>query len=122
MGHAGDSPSACVDRLEVLPPQPVQHAAPELGIAADVVVGVRHERLAALVEPLLGGSVAQVLPDRYGIPVLDLARHEVAALEQEQARPAVGKRIRERASARAAADDDDVETLVLHPSIEGARA
>ena len=53
-----------LDRLEILAPQPVQHAAPELRVAADAVVRVRPELAAALVEPALGRPVAQVLPDR----------------------------------------------------------
>src|ERR1043165_6729431 len=42
-----------LDLFEVFAPQPVEHASPELGIAADTVMRVRTELAAALIEPVL---------------------------------------------------------------------
>src|SRR5262249_19478895 len=39
------------DRLEVLPTEPVEHAAPELRVSADAVVRVRRELASAVVQP-----------------------------------------------------------------------
>ena len=76
-----------LDRLEVLAPQPVEHAAPELGVAADAVVRVRAELAAALVEPALRRSGSgRCFQTASGIPVLVFLRHEVAALEDQDAR------------------------------------
>ena len=60
--------------LEILAAQAIEHAAPELGVAADAVVRVREELGAVSVEPALGGSIAQVLPDSLGIPVVGFLR------------------------------------------------
>ena len=69
-------PIDVLGRLEVLAPQSIQHAAPELGVSADAVVGVRTELTAALVQPALLRPVPQILPDGLGIPVLGLLRDE----------------------------------------------
>src|SRR5688572_3731093 len=94
---------------EVFTPEPVEHAAPELAVAADVVVAVRIERLTPCVEPELPGLVAQVLPDSLRIPVLLFLGDEAAALEDEDASRRVRQRVGDRAAARAGPDDDDVE-------------
>ena len=73
---------------------------------------VRRELAAAVVEPALARAVAEVLPDRVRIPVLALLRHEVAALEDEDARRVLRQRLRHRAAAGAGADNDDVVVLV----------
>src|SRR6185436_8477928 len=97
--------------LEVLAAQPVEDAPPELGVAADAVVRVGTELAAVLVEPALVDAVAEVLPDRLRVPVLIFLRDEVAALEDERPGARAGERVRERAAACAAADDDDVVTM-----------
>src|SRR4030095_2651296 len=91
-----------------LAPQPVPHAAPELRVAADVVVRVRIELASPFVEPHLSRAVAQVLPHGVGIPVRVFLRHEVAALDDQEPRAGRGEGVRDRAAAGPAADDDDV--------------
>ena len=71
------------DRLEVLAPQPIEHAAPELRVPADAVVRVGRELPPALVEPALRGAIAELFPDRLGIPVFLFLGNEVAALDDE---------------------------------------
>ena len=69
---------------------------------------IRPELATVLVEPALVDPVAEMFPDRFWIPVLVLPRDEVAALEDQDPRGSVRKRLGKRAAARAAADDDDV--------------
>src|SRR5262245_66623672 len=52
-----------LDLAKVVAPEPVEYAAPELGVAADAVVRVGAKRSAGLVEPGLGRAVTQLLPD-----------------------------------------------------------
>ena len=68
---------------EILASQPVEHAAPELRVAPDAVVGVRPELRAAFVHPPFARLVPQMPPDRLRVPVLVLLRNEVAALDDE---------------------------------------
>src|SRR5262249_43674015 len=89
-----------------------QRRAVHLGVAADVVVRARMERLAHPVEPLLARLVAILEEHGARVPVLLLARQEVAALEQQDAQSGGSEAMDERAAARAGADDDDV--VVLH--------
>jgi hypothetical protein len=102
---------AVLHRLEVLAPQPIQHAAPELGVSSNVVVGVGTEFAAALVEPLLLRLIAEILPDGGRIPVLVLLGHEITTLEDQDPSAAPRQRIRHRAAAGAAPDDDHVEVF-----------
>ena len=76
----------CARTPEILAPQAIEHAAPELGVAADAVVRVGKKLDALRVEPALGRAIAQVLPDGLGIPVVRLLRHGLAALEHEDSR------------------------------------
>jgi hypothetical protein len=98
--------------LKILPAQPIENAAPEFRVAADVVVRVRPERDAAPIEPHLVGAVAQVLPHSFRVPVLRLLRHEISALEDEDSRRRIRQGLRHRSSAGAGSDDDDVELLI----------
>ena len=98
-----------LQRLEILAPQAIEHAAPELGVAADAVVRVGKKLDALRVEPALSGPIAQVLPDGLGIPVVGFLRHGPAALEHEHPRRRLRQRACHRPAAGAAADDDDVE-------------
>src|SRR5918993_882023 len=65
-----------LDRLEIFPPKAIEHAAPELRVAADVVMSVRAELLAPLVDPPLIRLIAELFPDGFGIPVLVFLRDE----------------------------------------------
>jgi hypothetical protein len=100
--------------FEVLLAQAIQHAAPELRVAADAVMGVGLELVGIRFEPALLGAIALFDPDHAGIPVVGMARKRLAALDDENA-PAGGReRARHGAAARPGADDDDVEVLGLH--------
>ena len=104
-----------LDCLKVLTPQAIEHAAPELRIAADAVMRVRKKLLALTVQPALGRAVAQVLPHGLRIPVVRLLRHGLPALDDEDASRARRERQGHGAAAGAAADDDDVVASVHCP-------
>src|SRR5678810_181252 len=72
--------------LEILPPQTIEHAAPEFAVAAHVVVAVGRELATARVEPHLARLVPQMFPDRFGIPVLIFLRDEVATFNDQYPR------------------------------------
>jgi hypothetical protein len=57
---------------------------------------------------VLVDPVPEMFPHRFRIPVLLLARDEIAALDDEDAGAGIGKGVGERAAARAGPDDDDV--------------
>ena len=117
-GHAVD-----VRQLaEVLAPHPEQDAAPELGVPPDAVVRIGAERLAVAVAPLLRRLVAPVPPDRGGVAVLGLPRHEAAPFEEQDAGGGVGEGAGEGAPAGAGPDDDDVVTLARHRRSDSGRA
>src|ERR1041385_593248 len=92
--------------------QPEQRGAVELRVAPDVVVRVGVEFLSVLVPPLFLRAVAALEHDGLRIPVLLLAGNVVAALEQQDALARGSKPVRQRAAARAGADEDDV--VVVH--------
>ena len=71
------------DLAEVLFAQPEERGAVELGVSADVVVGVRMERLAVLVVPHVFGVIFRLDVDGARAPVVLLAPDVVAPLEQE---------------------------------------
>src|SRR5262245_1254263 len=97
-----------LDDAEVLPAQPQERGAVELGVATHEVVGAGMKFPAVPVEPRVCDVVATIHDDGLRIPVLLLARHVVAALEQQD--PLAGWRqpIRQRPASRARADDDHV--------------
>ena len=97
-----------LDLTEVLAAETEQRGPVELRIAANEVVRVRVERLAVLVAPDLLGVVAGVEVHRLGVPVLELAGHEAAALGHEDAFARRRQRVQEGAAPGARADDDDV--------------
>ena len=100
--------------LEVAFAKAQQDAGVDLGVAADEVLGVRAKRDAVLVVPVLGRHVPLAAEDLFGLPVLELPREVATALEQEDLLAGRREAVRERAAARAAADDDHV--VVLHRS------
>ena len=108
-------PAVVNDFPEVLLAQPEQCRAVELGVAADVVVGVGMERLPVLVLPHLLRVVFPLDVDRARAPVVLLAAHVVAALDQQDPLARRGEVIRQRAAARAGADDDHV--VVRHADV-----
>ena len=67
------------------------------------------------VVPCIGRDIAVVHEDRCRIPVLHLALKPVAALEDQDVFARGRELPGERAAARPAADDDDVEALIHDP-------
>src|SRR6516225_2936845 len=97
------------DLAEVLLAKPIESGAVELRGAADVVVHLWLEGLAARVIPGVRRYVAVLDENVRRVPILRLAREPIAALEQEDALARGSQVAREGAAARAGADDDDVE-------------
>src|SRR5262249_37176114 len=93
----------------------------KLRVSADIVVGVRVQLVAVPVAPDLARVVLRVDVHGARAPVVLLARHEVAALEEEDALAGVRQRERERAAAGPGADDDDVVGVHAAGTGRGAR-
>ena len=98
-----------------------QRRAVDLGIAADVIVQPRVERLAVLSVPGLGGLVTAMHEDFARAPVRGLARQVVAPLEDQDPLAAGGEPLRQGAAPGAAADDDQV-VVISHLSRSRDRA
>jgi catechol 2,3-dioxygenase len=73
--------------------------------------GLFHLALLVPDRPSLARAVAEVLPDRLGVPVLLFLRNEAAALEDQQPGRRLRQRMRDRPPARSGANDDDVELI-----------
>src|SRR5208337_5176603 len=80
----------------------------------------RMERLAVLVVPGLLRLVFVGDEHRLAVPVVALARQEVAALQQQDAGTARRQRMGERSPAGPGADDDDVVAVLGHGSLLSA--
>jgi hypothetical protein len=95
--------------------QAEQRRAEKLGRAADEVMHTRLERLLVTVDPDVGGHVAVVDKDLFGVPVLFFARQVVAALDDQDAFAGGRELERQRAATGTAADDDDiVVSIAVH--------
>src|SRR4029453_2162525 len=93
---------------KVLSPQPEQRRAIEFRVAADVVVGVRMQGMSIGGTPHLLRVVLRLDVDGARTPVVLLARHVAAALEDQDALAGRGEPKRERTAAGARSDDEDV--------------
>src|SRR5262249_10235926 len=71
------------DLAEVLLAQTEQRCAAKLGVAANVIMAARLERLAVLAVPGPLGLAFRFVQDRRGVPVFLLARQEIAALQYQ---------------------------------------
>src|SRR4029077_15975938 len=100
-----------VQLTEILASQPIERSAEQFGRAADEVVHLWLKWPAVTVMPGIGGYVPVLLEYRRRIPVLHLALEPVAALEDQDALSRRRELPGESATARAAADDDDVVSL-----------
>ena len=96
------------DLLEIAFAQAEQRRAVHLGIAADIIMQPRLEGLAVAGDPGLVDLVFGVDEHRLGIPVIHLARQIVAAFQDQDPLARGGQPLRQRRSAGAAADDDQV--------------
>src|SRR5262245_46063376 len=96
---------------EVLAAESEERGAVELGVTSDPVVRVGMERLAVAVAPRLLRLILALEVDGARAPVVLLARHVVAALEEQDLLARRGQRPRQRAAAGAGADDRDVVAL-----------
>ncbi len=99
------------ERAKVLAPQPEQRAAPELAVAAHVVVRIRDELLALHVHPAFTGAVPEFAPHHIRVAIAVFLWDVVAAFKDEDARVMARQFVRDRSAACAAADDDDVELV-----------
>src|SRR5215472_689669 len=87
--------------------QAKHRCAEHLGIAADIVVNHRVERLAVVVYRLLR-VIAFFLVHSVRLPVLTLAREIIAAFQKQNLLASGGKRVGHCAAACSRADDDDI--------------
>src|SRR5437879_7356170 len=93
--------------------QAEQCRAIKFGVAANVVVCVGMKRFAVFVLPRLFGVVLRLQIDRAGAPVVFLARHIVAAFQQEDPLSRRGQMIRQGAASGSRPDDDYVKLGVV---------
>jgi hypothetical protein len=103
-----------LDLAEVPLAQAEQDRTVELRVAADEVLLVGLEGAAVLVVPELAGKVAVVDKDLTAIPVLWLARQVAATLQQQDPLARRRQLVRQRATAGAGTNDDDVVVLGGH--------
>src|SRR5262249_36830963 len=97
-----------LDLAEILLAQTVQGGAIHLRGAAHEVMHPGLEGFAVLVVPGVLGNVTVLDEHFLGVPVLGLARHPAAALEQQDLLAGRRQVVGRGAAARAAADDDHV--------------
>ncbi len=111
-GPGRRDPVVVLELAEVALPEPVQGGSVELRRAADEVVDLGLERLAVLVVPAVGRHVPVVDEDRRRIPVLDLARQPVTALQDQDPLAGRCQPVRQGAAACPRPDDDHVVVVV----------
>src|SRR5829696_9861570 len=92
--------------------QAKQGCAIEFGIATDKIVRVRVQLFAVNITPSLFGVVPGVEVDGARAPVVLLARHVIAPLEEQDLLTGGREFIGERASTRTRADNDYVVVIV----------
>ena len=101
-----------LDLAKIFFPQPVERRPEQFCRAADEIMHLRLKRPAVAIVPALRRDVAVLHEQGCRVPVLRLALEPIAALENEDALPRRREVSRQRAAARAAANDDDVEALI----------
>src|SRR6266446_4775505 len=102
--------------IRILFAQPKPGRAIDLRVAADEITESGPDLAAVLVEHHLGRII---LERTVIIPIVLLARQERPAFQHQDALAAWRKAIQQSATARARADDDDVEMLVHDGSWSG---
>jgi hypothetical protein len=102
-----------LEPIEVTLAQPEERRPIKLGVAANVVIRVRVERASVTIPP----HVLRVVLGRHvhgaRVPVVFLATHVIAALEDQNLLARGGEMVRKRPAASAAANDNYV---VMHTS------
>ena len=106
-----------LDGAKVLPPQPGQGGAVDLGVTAHKVVDARMEELAVLVVPCFVRFVAPLVKHNARLPVLRLLRQIIAALDQQYAHSAIGQRVCQRTATCARANNNQI--IIVHMSLTG---
>src|SRR5438093_4655174 len=96
------------DLAEILLAHAQEGGTVKLGVAADEIVRPGLKVTALPGAPAVDVVVPAFENHRLGIPVLDLARHVITALEQQDSLAGRGQRIGQRAAAGAGTYDDDV--------------
>src|SRR5829696_4478593 len=99
---------------EVFLAQAKQGSAVEFRVATDKIVCVWVQLFAVNIAPRLFGVVLSVEVDRARAPVVLLARHVIASLEEQDLFTGGREFIGERSASRARADDDYVVVVVVH--------
>src|SRR5437899_3365383 len=97
---------------EVLAAQAEERGAIKLRVSAHVIIGMRMQLLAIAVMPHFLGLVMAFEIDYTGIPVVLLPRNITAALQQEDSLPCWRKLVHESSPASAAADDNDIISVI----------
>ena len=100
------------DFAEVLLAKPKQGGAKEFSIAAHVIVGMRFKLFPSDVAPDLFCPVLSLNVNRTRLPVVLLAPHITAALQNENALAGRSEAVRKSRTARARADNHDV--VMIH--------
>src|SRR5215467_15311068 len=111
-----------MDLAEILLAHAEEDRSVELCVPADEVLLVGLEGAAVLVIPELAGQVTVVDEDLAAVPVFRLARQVASALEQQDPLARRRQLVRQRATAGAGTDDDDVVVLGghrVHSSLTG---
>src|SRR5207244_497178 len=90
-----------------------ERGAVKFGVASDVVVGVRMERLAVLIAPLFLSLVLGLDIDGARIPIGFLPGNIVAPFQDEDAFPSGSERVHQCSAARSGSDNNYVVVLVL---------
>src|SRR5574337_24312 len=93
---------------EVFFAQPKQRSTIKLGVAADIVVGVRVQRFPGLVSPFFLGLVFAFDVDRARIPVVLFPANIIAALQDKNAFARGRESVGEGSPSSAGSYDDDV--------------
>src|SRR5262249_39413875 len=110
----GGEATVMLDRAEVLGPEAEERGAVELGVAADVVVLLWREAVPGGGLPRLVRRVLPAEEHGIGVPVVALARQEIAPFEQQDAQACRGELPRERPTPGSTPDDHDVVVVIRH--------
>src|SRR5713226_1087545 len=116
-GPSRGDPAEMANLAKIFLAKAEERGAVEFGVASDVVVRVRMERLAVLIAPLFLSLVLAFDIDGAGIPIGLLPAHVISALENQNAFSCGSKRMHQCSASCSGSDDDYVVVLVLSHSV-----